>query len=65
MLTATEEPTEESENYFISMTDMMVGMLFIFLIMLMVFALNYRIGDDDLKARERLSGRAAAAQREA
>ena len=49
MLTATEEPTEESENYFISMTDMMVGMLFIFIIMLMVFALNYRIGDDDLK----------------
>ena len=49
MLTATEEPTEESENYFISMTDMMVGMLFIFIIMLMVFALNYRIGDDDSK----------------
>ena len=31
---------EEGENYFISMTDMMVGILFIFIIMLMVFALN-------------------------
>ena len=35
--TGTEE---EGENYFISMTDMMVGILFIFIIMLMVFALN-------------------------
>lgn len=49
MLTATDEPTEESENYFVSMTDMMVGMLFIFIIMLMVFALNFRVGDDDSK----------------
>ncbi|TXN08568.1 OmpA family protein [Methylobacterium sp. WL103] len=49
MMTATDEPAEESENYFVSMTDMMVGMLFIFIIMLMVFALNYRIGDDDSK----------------
>jgi chemotaxis protein MotB len=45
----TEEQVEESENYFVSMTDMMVGMLFIFIIMLMVFALNYRRGDDDSK----------------
>jgi len=49
MLSETEEHAEESENYFISMTDMMVGMLFIFIIMLMVFALNYRKGDDDSK----------------
>ena len=49
MLSTTEEQTEESENYFVSMTDMMVGMLFIFIIMLMVFALNYRKGDDDSK----------------
>lgn len=33
---------EEDENYFVSMTDMMVGILFIFIIMLMVFALNFR-----------------------
>lgn len=34
--------TEEDENYFVSMTDMMVGILFIFIIMLMVFALNFQ-----------------------
>jgi len=50
MLSDTEEQAEESENYFISMTDMMVGMLFIFIIMLMVFALNYRKGDNCLTA---------------
>ncbi len=33
---------EEDENYFVSMTDMMVGILFIFIIMLMVFALNFQ-----------------------
>ena len=33
---------EEDESYFISMTDLMVGLLFIFIIMLMVFALQYR-----------------------
>jgi chemotaxis protein MotB len=32
----------DGENYFISMTDMMVGMLFIFIIMLMSFALLFR-----------------------
>jgi chemotaxis protein MotB len=34
--------SEEGENYFVSMTDMMVGVLFIFIIMLMVFALDFR-----------------------
>lgn len=32
----------EGENYFISMTDMMVGVLFIFVIMLMTFALDFQ-----------------------
>ena len=32
----------EPENYFISMTDMMVGVLFVFIIMLMAFALNLK-----------------------
>lgn len=32
----------EEESYFVSMTDMMVGMLFIFIIMLMAFAMNYK-----------------------
>ncbi|VFU10492.1 OmpA/MotB family protein [Methylocella tundrae] len=38
---------DEEENYFVSMTDMMVGVLFIFIIMLMVFALDYRSKTDD------------------
>jgi chemotaxis protein MotB len=33
---------DEEESYFVSMTDMMVGMLFVFIIMLMSFALNFR-----------------------
>jgi flagellar motor protein MotB len=40
---ASAETTEtEGENYFISMTDMMVGVLFIFVIMLMTFALDFQ-----------------------
>jgi chemotaxis protein MotB len=35
-------PVAEDESYFVSMTDLMVGMLFIFIIMLMAFALNLR-----------------------
>jgi flagellar motor protein MotB len=37
-----EHLAEDEESYFVSMTDMMVGMLFVFIIMLMSFALNYR-----------------------
>jgi flagellar motor protein MotB len=33
---------EEGESYYVSMTDMMVGVVFIFIIMLSYFALNYR-----------------------
>jgi len=39
----------EDENYFVSMTDMMVGILFIFIIMLMAFALNFRQKTDEQK----------------
>jgi len=39
--------TEANEDYFVSMTDMMVGILFIFIIMLMVFALNFRQQTDE------------------
>lgn len=52
MIVDSDRPIEENEaeeNYFVSMTDMMVGMLFIFVIMLMVFALNYRVSDNDSK----------------
>ena len=38
---------EPGEEYFVSMTDMMVGMLFLFIILLMVFALNYRVSDSN------------------
>lgn len=38
---------EEEENYFVSMTDMMVGILFIFIIMLMVFALQFQRQTDE------------------
>lgn len=37
-----ETESSEGENYFVSMTDMMVGMLFIFIILLMSFALVFR-----------------------
>jgi chemotaxis protein MotB len=33
---------EEDGNYLVSVSDLMVGMLFVFIIMLMAFALNYR-----------------------
>src|SRR6516162_9471082 len=36
----------QGENYFVSMTDMMVGLLFVFIIMLMTFALSYRQRED-------------------
>jgi len=35
-------PDDQDENYFVSMTDLMIGMLFIFIIVLMAFALNLR-----------------------
>lgn len=42
----TAAGNEEGENYFVSMTDMMVGVLFIFIIMLMTFALDFRRNTD-------------------
>ena len=43
---------EQDESYFISMTDLMVGMLFIFIILLMAFALNLKEQETKLKAQE-------------
>ena len=37
-----EREEEGSDGYFASVSDMMVGILFVFLLMLVVFALNYR-----------------------
>lgn len=45
------DAAEEGENYFVSMTDMMVGMLFIFIIMLMAFALSLREREDISKSK--------------
>jgi len=42
----------EEENYFVSMTDMMVGLIFIFVIMLMYFALQLRQTTDDLTSAD-------------
>lgn len=42
------EPEIEEENYFISMTDMMVGLIFIFIILLMYYALQFHRVTDQL-----------------
>lgn len=39
---------EEQESYFVSMADMMVGLLFIFIILLLYFALQFRQTTDTL-----------------
>jgi chemotaxis protein MotB len=45
---------EEGEGYYASISDLMVGILFIFLLMLTVFALNFRDAEQDqLVQRER------------
>ena len=38
----------EEESYFVSMTDMMVGLLFVFIIMLMYFALQFQSNAEKL-----------------
>jgi flagellar motor protein MotB len=52
----------ESEGYFASVSDLMVGVLFVFLIMLTVFALNFR---DDSARLDELIARAERAERDA
>jgi flagellar motor protein MotB len=42
MESRSRKKEQEVENYFISMTDMMIGVLFVFIIMLMAFALNLK-----------------------
>jgi chemotaxis protein MotB len=57
---------EEGENYFISMTDMMVGVLFIFIILLMTFALDFRrttdVQEDALKVAQEVAAKLDALQ---
>ncbi len=45
----TGEGVGEDESYFVSMTDMLVGMLFIFIIILMAFALNLKEQETKIK----------------
>src|SRR5690348_10507818 len=52
-----EEPAEES--YFASISDLMIGVLFVFLLMLTVFALNFR---DDSARLDELIQRAQQAE---
>lgn len=60
---------EESEGYFASVSDLMVGILFIFLLMLTVFALNFHDAADQqqvaLKKYEEKAAEADQAKREA
>jgi flagellar motor protein MotB len=49
---AHEELDQDGEGYFASVSDLMVGILFIFLLMLTVFALNFRSSQDELQAQQ-------------
>jgi hypothetical protein len=42
----TWRSTTEDNNYLISISDLMVGMLFFFIIVLGAFGLNYRTAED-------------------
>src|SRR5579875_3416028 len=48
ILEESYEQVVEEENYFVSMTDMMTGLVFIFIIMLMYFAMQFRDVTDQL-----------------
>lgn len=50
---ADEQEVVEEENYFVSMTDMMVGLVFIFIILLMYFALQFRDVTEELSGADR------------
>lgn len=45
---------EHEESFFVSMTDMMVGMIFLFIIMLMFFAMKFSDDSVDLREQNRL-----------
>ncbi len=47
MIRPHEEPEDAHEGYFASISDLMVGILFIFLLMLAVFAISYADEDKD------------------
>lgn len=43
---ATEAASGQDESYLVSVSDLMVGLLFLFIIILMAFALNFRSAED-------------------
>lgn len=49
---------EGGEGYFASVSDLMVGILFVFLLMLTVFALNFRSSQDQLQEEQQRVARA-------
>lgn len=54
MIHDDHRPVEvEEENYFVSMTDMMVGLVFIFIILLMYFALQFQDVTDQLTGADK------------
>jgi chemotaxis protein MotB len=69
MARAAVSKEEGGEGYFASVSDLMVGILFVFLLMLTVFALNYREAEQEqvvaLERYERLRIEAEAARRRA
>jgi chemotaxis protein MotB len=66
---ALRDIEEGGDGYFASVSDLMVGILFVFLLMLTVFALNYREAEHDQeisrKEFERAEERARIAEEEA
>ena len=59
-----EREVGEVSNYFASMTDLMLGLLFIFIIMLMAFALNLREAEHKMASATRDLTEADLARRE-
>lgn len=51
MTAAVDHEAEGGDGYFASISDLMVGVLFIFLLMLTVFALNFRDAEDEQMVR--------------
>jgi len=75
-MSASEFEDEEGEGYFASISDLMVGILFVFLLMLTVFALNFKDAEEEQKiskqkydqevaAKEAAEERAKSKEREA
>lgn len=48
ILEETHDQIVEEENYFVSMTDLMVGLVFVFIILLMYFALQFQEVTEEL-----------------